>query len=191
MVTIADSLDMEGQARVRMDTVDLGCYESNYHGIAMPVYNGVVYVTQTGAGDRSGNSWANALSSITDALSIASMVDADVWVAQGTYYGENNTLYAFKMIDGVNVYGGFAGTESELLQRDISAHPTILDGQNSRRVLYQQSTFTEMTVWDGFTLQHVRLLITSQMALEQVFMPTAHPIPTVLLLILALLPVTR
>ena len=41
-------------------------------------------------------------------------------------------------------------------QRDYETNVTILDGQNSQRVLCQDNAFTEetATVWDGFTIQN-------------------------------------
>lgn len=43
-----------------------------------PVYNGIIYVTPTGAGNRSGNSWANATSSIDTAQTLAQTYNAVV-----------------------------------------------------------------------------------------------------------------
>ena len=154
LVVLADSLDLDGNARIQMQTVDMGCYESAYEAITLPEYNGIVYVTETGAGSMDGTSWDNALASLTEALAIAYMNDADIWVAEGTYYGDNVSPTAFPMVEGVNVYGGFAGTENSLEEREYSAHPTILDGQNNQRLLCQNSEFNTYTVWDGLTLRN-------------------------------------
>jgi len=53
-----------------------------------------------------------------------------VWVAAGTYFPTPTALRAasFVIVDGVSVYGGFAGGETALWQRDPSAHETILSG---------------------------------------------------------------
>ncbi|MBO4655100.1 MAG: hypothetical protein J5644_06110 [Bacteroidales bacterium] len=102
-------------------------------------YQWIIYVTPTGAGTHSGNSWANATSSIEDAQALAQTHNAVVWVAAGTYYGDTAAANAFTMRDGVSVYGGFAGNESadyDLSLRDFETNATILDGQNARRVLY-------------------------------------------------------
>lgn len=157
--TVADSTDLAGNDRVQQDVIDMGCYESEYTGITLPQYDSIIYVTEQGAGLQVGNSWENAISSIPDALLIAKTYGADVWVAAGTYYGNTSSDNAFTMVEGVNVYGGFAGNEPEtfdLSQRDFATNATILDGQNMRRVLYQPNGFSENTavIWDGFTIQN-------------------------------------
>lgn len=155
MMFVGDSLDMDGNARVQKGTVDLGCYESTYNGITLPEYNGIVYVKENGTGN--GTSWNNAMSSLSDALSIASTYNAVIWVAAGTYYGDSISPNAFVCRDGVNVYGGFAGNEPanyNLSLRDFTAHATILDGQHNQRIIGQNTDFTTRTVWDGFVLQN-------------------------------------
>lgn len=122
-----------------------------------PAYQGIVYVTVAGAGNHSGDSWANAVSSIDSAQTIAQANNAVVWVAAGTYYGDITADNAFTMYEGVNVYGGFAGNEPanyDLSLRDFNVNATILDGQDARRVLYQPSSFYNQTTWDGFTIRN-------------------------------------
>ena len=122
-----------------------------------PNYDGIIYVTPTGAGTHSGDSWANATSSIADAQSIAQAHNAVVWVAAGIYYGDTTSTSenAFTMVDGVNVYGGFAGNEPanyDLSLRDFQTNNSILDGDSARRVLY--GNLSVRTVWNGFTIQN-------------------------------------
>ncbi|MBO7586282.1 MAG: C10 family peptidase, partial [Bacteroidales bacterium] len=120
-------------------------------------YSGIIFVTPSGAGDHSGSSWANATSSIDTAQILAQEHNAVVWVAAGTYYGDTTSSNAFTMVEGVNVYGGFAGNEPanyDLSQRDFVANETALDGDSARRVLYQPNDFNIETEWDGFTIQH-------------------------------------
>ncbi|HWL93389.1 MAG TPA: dockerin type I domain-containing protein, partial [Phycisphaerae bacterium] len=55
----------------------------------------------------------------------------EVWVAAGTYYPDRGTgdrLAGFRLANGVSLYGGFAGSETILSQRDWVANPTILSG---------------------------------------------------------------
>ncbi|MBR4536764.1 MAG: fibronectin type III domain-containing protein [Bacteroidales bacterium] len=160
LVATADSLDLDGNVRIQVQTVDMGCYESPYNGITLPEYGAVVYVKQGGSGTMDGTSWANASASIPEALSIAAMNDADIWVAEGVYYGDSVSNNAFIIVEGVDVYGGFAGDEAEdynLSLRDFDAHTSILDGQNSQRVLFQLNDFSnQQATWDGFTIQNGR-----------------------------------
>ena len=57
---VMESFDLDGTARIKRDTVDLGCYESSY-----PIPT-IVYVTQEGSGAQTGENWDNAMSSIED-----------------------------------------------------------------------------------------------------------------------------
>lgn len=120
--------------------------------------NGIIYVSADGTGD--GSSWANATPYIEYATARATDVSKMVWVKTGTYYGDvDNMNGAFLMYKNNRVYGGFAGNEGpdfNLDNRDFEANPTILDGQNARRVIYQTDHFMnhEYSIWDGFTIQN-------------------------------------
>lgn len=93
------------------------------------------YVAQTGSG--SGTSWANASSNL-QAMINASVATDEVWVATGSYkptldpFGNSNPTdprdKTFYIKDGVKIYGGFAGTETNINQRNITANPTSLNG---------------------------------------------------------------
>ena len=125
----------------------------------MPDSNGIIYVTQEGAGLRNGSSWANATSCLSHALNVAdTMADKPkIWVAQGIYYGKpqminDEMLFAFAGGDGVNVYGGFDGNESadfDLSLRDLEHNMTVLDGILHHSVLYLRSN----SEWNGFQIQ--------------------------------------
>ncbi|MFN0244561.1 MAG: right-handed parallel beta-helix repeat-containing protein [Planctomycetota bacterium] len=90
----------------------------------------VYYVRASASGSNNGSNWANAFTSPSSALLAAQSGD-QIWVAAGTYEparpgGLRSASFALKT--GVSIYGGFAGTEWALSQRDITAHPTILSG---------------------------------------------------------------
>src|SRR5690349_12949052 len=118
----------------------------------------------TGAND--GTSWADAFQGVTGLQSALSgaMGGDQVWVAQGTYKptaGASRTS-TFMLLNAVEIYGGFAGTETALDQRDWVAHPTILSGDlndDDGAGLYTDNSFHVLTVGlgayilDGFTVR--------------------------------------
>ena len=119
-----------------------------------PDSNGIIYVTQEGAGLRNGSSWANATPWLNHALNIADTMTVKpvIWVGHGTYYGTlqqyDNDTYAFIGRNGVNVYGGFAGNEPadyDLASRNFEENETRLDGLLQYNVLLPKSS-----EWNGF-----------------------------------------
>ena len=127
-----------------------------------PDANNRLYASPQGDGKMTGTSWANACPDLDTLMMYAATFSpkATVWVKEGTYVGDSISSHnAFTMVAGVNVYGGFAGTETDLSQRDLEHHQSILDGQNVQRVLYQAAAFTQntQTTWDGFVIEKARL----------------------------------
>ncbi len=89
----------------------------------------------TVAGSRLGYSWDTALAHPQNALGSARSGD-QVWLREGSYISQfngNPHPAVVTMKAGVAVYGGFAGTEIALAERDLSAHHTTLDGRNNTR----------------------------------------------------------
>ena len=73
----------------------------------------------------------------------ATSAGTTVYVQAGTYYGN------FTMKDGVNVSGGW--NEDFTSQTDYA---TILDAQESGRVVNQPSAFSTLTIWSNLTIQN-------------------------------------
>jgi hypothetical protein len=120
------------------------------------------YVNASATGNNDGTSWADAFDDLQSALPIAGYGD-EVWVAQGTYRPTPllNRMAYFEVKNGAKVYGGFAGNETELGQRDWNLYPTILSGDigtetedhdNSYTVVYIVNA-DSTTLLDGFTIQ--------------------------------------
>jgi parallel beta-helix repeat protein/predicted outer membrane repeat protein len=107
----------------------------------------IIYVKPGGNDSNTGISWAQAKKTVTVGLTAAVSGD-EVWVAAGTY-NERITLKA-----SVALYGGFAGTETNLSQRNWNANATILDGQQGGSVVTSPSGATAATRIDGFTIQN-------------------------------------
>ncbi|MFN0729988.1 virginiamycin B lyase family protein [Polaribacter gochangensis] len=145
---LTTDVDVLGNKRVFQNTIDIGAYESQ-KAIITPDANNILYVNKAAIGEGSGNSWANAIPELADALVWANKNKANftttplqIWVAGGTYkplyspedganFGTNqNKSNAFLMVNNVQIYGGFAGTETTLGERNlsISANKTTLSG---------------------------------------------------------------
>jgi hypothetical protein len=96
-----------------------------------------IFVKADATGSNDGASWENAFVLLQSALDIAVSGD-QIWVAAGTYTptlevgGSGDRLKSFQMKNGVEIYGGFAGTEDpetfDLTNRDFEANETILSG---------------------------------------------------------------
>jgi hypothetical protein len=130
------------------------------------------YYVKTGGSDAlDGLTWGNAFATLQKAIESVSSGN-EIWVAAGTYYPsahprditESPTLtdrdFTFHLVDGVAIYGGFAGSETLLSQRDTAANPTILSGDigviddtsdNTYHVLLSVND-TATTIVDGFTI---------------------------------------
>ncbi len=89
----------------------------------------IVYVDATSPPGGDGTSWGLAFDEFYQALDVAQSGDS-VWVAAGTYSPEPNggVPSPLTLRDGVAYYGGFAGDEISVSQRDWEANPTILSG---------------------------------------------------------------
>jgi len=87
------------------------------------------YVKLTASGTANGSSWTNAFTDFQVALNSSSLGDT-LFVSSGTYMPASGTSFSLKR--GVKVFGGFAGTESSLSQRNWQTNVTILRGNGSR-----------------------------------------------------------
>lgn len=127
-----------------------------------------LYVKQDATGANDGSSWENAFTDLPSALDQAD--DSEVWVAAGTYRPSTDptdTLARFTIANNVSLYGGFAGTETSIDERDLDANETILSGDlngddvednfdefredNTLHVVFVDSLLTQVTL-DGLTI---------------------------------------
>ena len=144
------------------------------------VGNTQIYVDIDASGSNNGSSWVNAYTNLQDAIDAAAVND-DIWVAAGTYYpttSPDGTTTdardkAFHLSTDMKIYGGFAGTETLLSQRDAATNITILSGdfnndnamtgsgstlafsnntENAYHVIIT-ATLTSAAVIDGFTIK--------------------------------------
>ena len=100
-----------------------------------------LFVDDSASAGGDGLAWATAYNDLQSALTQAAALNADatptndvdsIWIAEGTYKPHNypNSEYAryscFSLVNKVTLYGGFAGTENSLTQRNLSIHITTL-----------------------------------------------------------------
>jgi hypothetical protein len=122
----------------------------------------VVFVDSDAVGAATGASWEDAWTDLQDALARAEPGDR-IWVAAGHYSPGTLRNATFQLIDGVELYGGFAGVEDplafELAARDFAADETVLDGDitgsgGSGHVFHvvTGSGVASSAVLDGFTI---------------------------------------
>jgi len=148
---LANPTDIAGNPRFINTTVDLGAYEA-----------GLVFVNAGATGGNNGINWANAFRSLQDALAFAGNCPIDIWVARGTYTptATTNRDIAFTMKNIVGIYGGFAGTETALNQRNWQLNPTILSGDigvagnrsdNSHNII-SNNNVNASAILDGFII---------------------------------------
>ncbi len=110
-------------------------------------FSAVVYVDQDRPGGN-GSSWETAHNTIEGAIA-DSGEGQEFWVAEGTYTPSDPLTPK----PGSQFYGGFAGNETARDQRDIGAHPAIVDGQNSlNHVIFVNLLATGVRV-DGITIK--------------------------------------
>jgi len=107
---------------------DLGAYERP----------SVIYVSSSATGEPNGTSWQNAYKFLQDALAAAEPGD-QIWVAANNYTPDRFTAFpnlqyhpeqTFELKNGVALYGGFAGTETDFADRDCDPYinASVLSG---------------------------------------------------------------
>jgi parallel beta-helix repeat protein len=149
-VVLPEWRDMDAQARIAGAHVDIGSDESD-GTVRPPVPNMVIRVSSAGDDSNDGSSWALAKRTVQGVLAAAAPGD-QVWVAAGTHVGN------FALREGIALYGGFAGTESDPSQRSGTAHRTVLDGARAGSVVTilpgAPGSPAEATWIDGFTIRN-------------------------------------
>lgn len=121
------SLDLAQNPRNQGFTIDRGAYE------ATPIPPGtIVYVDQDATGANNGSSWTDAYTDLHTALSNVAF-QGQIWIAGGTYKpsptGFRTESFTINTAE-IEIYGGFAGTETQLSERIYGTNTTYIDGDN-------------------------------------------------------------
>lgn len=112
-----------------------------------------IHVTETGAGDGTGSGWGNALPGESLKIRLEQAKEGEeFWVAGGSYSPGPEKTDSFVLKSGVVLYGGFAGGEASLEERDWSKHKTILSGQGKNFHVVFSEGADGSAVLDGFTI---------------------------------------
>lgn len=100
----------------------------------VPHCGGRIHVDADAPPGGDGTSWATAYADLHDALLAApDCVEpaTEIWVAEGLYRpapAGGDRERRFEVRSGVHLYGGFAGDEATLAEREPALHPTLLSG---------------------------------------------------------------
>lgn len=139
--------DFYGKPRIIGDHIDIGADESD--GTMWTPSSRTLRVSPTGNDANDGSSWPLAKLTIAAALGAAEGGD-EVWVAQGTY------LEHIAIPAGVELFGGFAGSEEHRVQRDWNENVAVIDGSQpvaGSLALCVGTTNYGVTI-DGFTIRN-------------------------------------
>ncbi len=130
---------------------------------------GQTYVNINASGNNNGSSWGDAYTDLSDALLNTST--GEIWIAAGTYHpgsGTADSSSTFFINAPIALYGGFAGTESSINERDIENNPTFLSGDildndqvnifdsnktdNVQHVIVVDSLLANPVIFDGLNI---------------------------------------
>ncbi|OSY89526.1 hypothetical protein WH52_02520 [Tenacibaculum holothuriorum] len=151
--------DLAGNDRIFDTTIDIGAYENICSGL------GTIFYVNINAGvNGDGKTWGTAFKTLQQALTQAQACNniTEIWVAKGTYKPTttDNRTIAFTPRTNLKIYGGFAGGEANLVDRNWTTNPTILSGDigtesvitdNSSTVVHLQNG---NIVIDGFIIEN-------------------------------------
>jgi len=106
----------------------------NTDGVTHPIQqtpSNVYTVDASATGLSNGQSWPDAFTTVQAAIDAAKLsVGKKIWIKAGTYYPTSNNAWNvgdnrckhFKVANNIPVYGGFAGWEGSLAERDVAAN---------------------------------------------------------------------
>lgn len=133
---------------------------------------GQVFVNLNASGANDGSSWDDAFTDLEIAINTSQAGD-QIWVASGIYKpgGDTPTVDSYYQFPhDLLLYGGFAGTETMLTERDFVANLTVLSGDhngddvvdnftnfradNSKHVIWLTAIITTASTIDGFTIRN-------------------------------------
>ena len=167
LATNAPATDIVGMAI--LCSKDKGAFEVNVVALSATTLTRLYVKKGITTGTKDGSTWANAFPEVSEALNIAQNAVGnaitEIWVSTGTYLpafdvaynacpGDNRTK-TFLMKSGVAVFGGFAGTETLLAQRNWTTNATVLSGDFDNDDVVTGAGFTLSFSGNGENAMHV------------------------------------
>ncbi|HJO94830.1 MAG TPA: DUF1565 domain-containing protein [Victivallales bacterium] len=108
---------------------------------------------------KNGTIWNTPYTNLQNAIKAAKTGDS-IWIAKGTYYPTKSTdrSISFKLKKGISLYGGFAGNETKLSQRNIDKNASILSGNIGDKGTDKDNSYhvvvgADNSRLDGFTIK--------------------------------------
>ncbi len=145
LTSVAPDRDILGRPRPGADgLVDMGAYESPPEFLPPETPPPLALYVKYGidsSGD--GTSWELAYGYISSVLGKA-VPGSEIWVSGGNYEE------AFSMKEGVAIYGGFNGTETEREQRDWNVNKTVIRPSDP---VESSVIGADDAILDGFTIE--------------------------------------
>ncbi|OON92301.1 MAG: hypothetical protein ATN34_00765 [Epulopiscium sp. Nele67-Bin002] len=123
----------------------------------------IIYVDVTAIESGDGSSWDNAYTDLQTAIDYANAsytandTPVEIWVSEGTYYTGEDRTDSFILREGVHLYGGFNGDETDISQRDLTTNITILSGEIGDTTITTDNSYhvvigADDAIIDGFTI---------------------------------------
>ena len=113
----------------------------------MGIMRDTLYIAADGTGD--GSSWESAYPNLEDAMTICGIYkNGNLWVKNGVYLGHTDQEAAFTIPRGITIYGGFAGHETSLGERNLDLANTVLSGDNKRQVVQAPVSCIDSKLYD-------------------------------------------
>ncbi|MFH0981770.1 MAG: right-handed parallel beta-helix repeat-containing protein [Planctomycetota bacterium] len=166
--------------------------DENHNTVPDECEAAILYVKKDATGANHGTNWVDACTDLQRALAVAAgpgHAVQEVWVAAGTYHptADGDRTVSFALVNGVALYGGFAGGETDLSERDPAVHMTVLSGDlqendagteglsdNSHHVV-TADIVDATAVLDGFVLTAGNADLEPHTAGGGMFVQGAHP----------------
>ncbi len=133
-------------------------YNSRTRSVTTPTIGAfekkLLYVKSNASGLNNGTNWTNAYTDLQSALTAMNSGGGMIWVASGTYKpgsGSSSRTSTFTLPNGIVIFGGFAGTESGIPERNIASNVSIISGNIGIAEDSTDNTYHVVTLSSGGT----------------------------------------